>query len=92
MFAIFQGELEARKSLKAFFLQPKLDILRNVFSFLKFCIKGPIVYYIQGGVGEGGGKRGFTIFEEAWFWELNFENAQNVRGVEILRHRTCQSI
>ena len=57
MFAIFQGELEARKSLKAFFLQPKLDILRNVFSFLKFCIKGPIVYYIQGGVGEGGGGR-----------------------------------
>ena len=24
MFAIFQDELEARKSLKAFFLQPKL--------------------------------------------------------------------
>ena len=32
------------------------------FSFLKFCIKGPIVYYIQGGVGEGGGGEGIYNF------------------------------
>ena len=31
---------------------------------------------------------------EAWFWGVNFENVQSVRGVEILRHRTgllCKS-
>ena len=45
------------------------------------------------GRGFGGGERG-TIFLEAWFWGVNFENAQNLRAVEILRHRTglvCKS-
>ena len=49
VFAVFKDELATRKSLKAFFLQPKLwlNILRNVFlsirgeistkGFLKFC-------------------------------------------------------
>ena len=46
MFAFLKDELEARKSLKVFFLQPSLNpnILRNVFflenvskGFLKFC-------------------------------------------------------
>ena len=29
-----------------------------------------------------------AIFWEAWFWGVTVENAQNVRGVKILRHRT----
>ena len=44
VFAIFQDELEERKLLKVFFLQPKLylDILRNVFFLFadrKKCLK-----------------------------------------------------
>ena len=37
-------------------------------------------------------------FQEAWFWGINFENAQNVRGVEISKYRagllrkSCQTI
>ena len=37
----------------------------------------------KGGWRGGGG----TIFQEAWFWGINFANAQNEGEVEILRHR-----
>ena len=47
--------------------------------------------------GFGGGQRGVQ-FSKRLDLGVNFENAQNVRGVEILRHRTgllcksCQTI
>ena len=50
-----------------------------------------------GGFGGGGGQRGVQ-FSKRLDLGVNFENAQNVRGVEILRHRTgllcksCQTI
>ena len=50
--------------------------------------QGPIVYYVP----EGGGRVQFSKWLD--FWGVNFENAQNVRGVEILRRRTglpCKS-
>ena len=59
--------------------------------------KGPPSFITsQGGVG-GGGQRGVQ-FSKRLDLGVNFENAQNVRGVEILRHRTgllcksCQTI
>ena len=50
--------------------------------------QGPIVYYVP----EGGGRVQFSKWLD--FWGVNFENAQNVRGVEILRRMTglpCKS-
>ena len=56
--------------------------------------KGPPSFITsQGGVGGGGGQRGVQ-FSKRLDLGVNFENAQNVRGVEILRHRTgllCKS-
>ena len=62
-------------------------------------LKRPIVYYVPEGVGGGaefgGGGYDFLI---GFIWGVNFENAKNVREVEILRHRTgllcrcCQTI
>ena len=48
-----------------------------------------IFYHVQAGVGGGRGG-GFG----AWirFKRLDFENAQNSKGVEILRHRTGLSL
>ena len=50
-----------------------------------------IVYYVQWGLGRGGGgggsERGYD-FLRGLILGVNFENAQNVRGVEILSHRT----
>ena len=58
--------------------------------------KGPFVYYVPGGWGRGFG-RGYN-FLRGLILGVNFENAQNVRGVKILRHRagllckSCQTI
>ena len=47
--------------------------------------------------GGGGGGGGYS-FLRGLIWAVSFENAQNVRGGEILRHRTgllcksCQTI
>ena len=54
-------------------------------------------YYVPGGGGRGALK-GLQFSKRLDFWGVNFENAQNVRGVEILRHKTdllcksCQTI
>ena len=49
MFAVFQDELEVRKSLRAFCLRPKslLNILRNLFfeSAVKKCLKAFYTWY-----------------------------------------------
>ena len=56
-------------------------------------LKRPIVYYFPGG---GGGFGGGYDFLRGFILGVNFENAKNVREVEILRHRTgllcCQTI
>ena len=61
--------------------------------------KGPPSFITsQGGVGWGGGCQMGVQFSKRLDLGVNFENAQNVRGVEILRHRTgllcksCQTI
>ena len=46
-----------------------------------------IFYYVQAGVGGGGGFGAGVRFKR-----LDFENAQNSKGVEILRHRTGLSL
>ena len=51
--------------------------------------EGPIVYYVAGW---GGGGRYNS--RRLLIWGVNFENAQNVSGIEILTHRTgilCKS-
>ena len=70
--------------------------------------EGPIVYYVAGwGGGGGGGKVSDGLFwgggggvgggynsRRLLIWGVNFENAQNVSGIEILTHRTgilCKS-
>ena len=63
-------------------------------------IQSVFVYYVpgeRGGVGGGEGGQG-NNFLRGLILGVTFENAQNVRGVEILRHRTgllcksCQTI
>ena len=69
-------------------------LLKVKFKTLVKSSKGPIVYYVLRW--RGGGQ--FSKSLDFQFGGANFENAQNVRGVEILRYgagllrKSCQTI